>query len=487
MEVNKVEIPSVPSGTINALRFSGYENVSAIEDLIDNSIDAGADEIRIDISNKQIFIADNGSGMSYDDLINALKLGGKKMHDDIKDLGKFGFGLITASISIAPRFTIITKKGNDVFTAVYDTDKIINDNEFYAIVRRSTEMEKYNFGYRTKNAKSGTVLILSDCDKIRYDDSDKFTKALIKSVKRVFRVFIREQGLKIFINNEKPLQFDDPLFLYDPRTELRLDKTVDIKLDDDSVEQLRIVAVTLPPVEKNEKNPYQISPANQGFYSLRNNREIAAAQVIPEVFKRHGDYNLLRIELHFSSRLDEEMNVNFSKHDVSPSDRIINVLKSELDRLVLTVREEAKKRQKQNQQKKQEKKNPFLKTDDNDGSAGAITQGGDNGVSTDDPTIEKPADEENVFNGVKISFRFKNKEDALFETTISKEGASVLYNASNVFYQDSIMDCESGAIVKKTIDSMIDALICSAIKNSVPVDTIQKLCDVASGICNKGE
>lgn len=77
---------------IASLRHSGYDNYTAIEDLIDNSIDADAKFIRIIAEHEdgvpRILIYDNGTGMDSRTLDEAFKLGSDTPKTS-KQLGKF--------------------------------------------------------------------------------------------------------------------------------------------------------------------------------------------------------------------------------------------------------------------------------------------------------------------------------------------------------------------------------------------------------------
>ena len=470
---DKVRITPDPS-LYSTLRNSGYDNVPAIQDLIDNSIDANAKNIWLFIDSlDKIIIADDGIGMSYDTLVQALTLGGRKAHDK-GDLGKYGVGLITGSISFGNIITIITKNHGVYHTAICDCEEINRANDFIATVRESTELEKISFSERTNNAKSGTVLIIDNCDKIQYDTAEKLVKALKESVKRVFRVFMRDEDRHIFVNGVE-LQAYDPLMLSDGRTKTRLDKTVDVVLDDGSVEKLRILAVTLPPYEDGVANKDRVTNIKtQGFYALRNNREIAEGVEIREVFKKHNYLNYYRIELQFGSGLDDEMNVNFSKHSISPNSRIVNILVRELSDITKKVRDEEMLRQKKNQERKKQAKNPFI--DDNGGQTnGGGTVGTTDGETSTVPGSDGVKPEAPVFEGVKTGMRFRAEKDALFDVTASKENASVFYNGANKFYQDKIVNGDDGAELKKFLDLIIESVVKSCILNDVSPETVEKI------------
>ena len=94
---------------IYALQHLGYKNDVALCDIIDNSIDAGATVIQLEIAADRIIIADNGCGMNKETLNEALRLGSDVVRDDASCLGKFGMGLSTASMSIANKTIVLTK------------------------------------------------------------------------------------------------------------------------------------------------------------------------------------------------------------------------------------------------------------------------------------------------------------------------------------------------------------------------------------------
>lgn len=93
----------------------GHTLASALADLIDNSIDAGATEVSIqfvvkDSSIRSIRIRDDGCGMTAAQLENALALGRKKDYA-ATTLGHFGVGLKGASFSQARVLSVYTSSG----------------------------------------------------------------------------------------------------------------------------------------------------------------------------------------------------------------------------------------------------------------------------------------------------------------------------------------------------------------------------------------
>ena len=105
---------------MQSMRSMGYTFESAVADIIDNSISANATNIEIefpsDPSHIYIAIIDDGDGMTKSELIKAMKYGSTNVNDkrDEKDLGRFGLGLKSASLSQCRRLTVISKKNKAI-------------------------------------------------------------------------------------------------------------------------------------------------------------------------------------------------------------------------------------------------------------------------------------------------------------------------------------------------------------------------------------
>jgi hypothetical protein len=113
---------------IEALRGLGYSTATALADIIDNSIAAGARTVDLQFiwNGKQssIRIVDDGRGMSAAELDCAMRLGEKNPLDQRgeNDLGRFGLGLKTASFSQCRRLTVATVGPDGVQCLRWDLD-----------------------------------------------------------------------------------------------------------------------------------------------------------------------------------------------------------------------------------------------------------------------------------------------------------------------------------------------------------------------------
>lgn len=130
VEARTVEItPSAPA-LIQSLRGLGYSPETAIADLIDNSITAGAAAVAIELQwNDGIPVAailDDGRGMDEKRLAEAMRLGcyGPDSQREESDLGRFGMGLKTGSLSQSRRMTVVTKTVKGVHAVELDVDVV---------------------------------------------------------------------------------------------------------------------------------------------------------------------------------------------------------------------------------------------------------------------------------------------------------------------------------------------------------------------------
>ncbi len=97
---------------MESLRDIGYDLTAAVADLVDNSVDANAEHVLVDVGHDLeggwIRIADDGEGMTEGQLNEAMRYGSSRRYRE-RDLGNFGLGLKTASLSQGRRLTVATR------------------------------------------------------------------------------------------------------------------------------------------------------------------------------------------------------------------------------------------------------------------------------------------------------------------------------------------------------------------------------------------
>ncbi len=136
---------------------------SVVKELVENSIDAGSDEIKIELveaGTKQIRITDNGSGMDKEDAILAFSRHATsklKTEDDLYRIETLGFrGEALASIASVSKITLKTSTGNVGTTVQINGGKIISVTNSEARTGTVISVDDlfYNTPARLKHLKS---------------------------------------------------------------------------------------------------------------------------------------------------------------------------------------------------------------------------------------------------------------------------------------------------------------------------------------------
>lgn len=305
-----------PAKTIDSLRYLTYSNETALADIVDNSLDANADNVTVVIENDSITIIDDGYGMDESTLCEAIKLGSNTDKDGSK-LGRFGMGLVTASISMAKKITVASKQEDgDVNCVCLNLEKIERTNEWVADKIELSPSETSQW----ESHDCGTIVRLENIDHYKYKNVDTLISKTIAHFGEVFRKYI-DAGRVITVNN-RTVGSTDPLALANETTNVLLDEDVDYNGN-----IFHITAVEIDSNGSKLNMDLSANLMNQGFYIVRNNRQIARAITIGN-YKKHNSLNRFRCEISYSSGLDDHMGINFTKDKIritqSLEDKIMN-------------------------------------------------------------------------------------------------------------------------------------------------------------------
>lgn len=318
------EVDNTPNAgkLITSLRSLEYNEVSAVQDIVDNGLDAGATRIWIQAlggssSEKSravgtLLVADDGVGMTKETLDQALRLGSDTDKNPNYELGLYGMGLVTASISMGKRLEVYTRcEGGQALIGVQDLDIIVEKNAFVKELREQTPEELAFFegllnGF-VPNATSGTVVKITNIDRFEWARLGAFENRLRKSIGQTFRKFIQADRCKFFVNGEEQKAIDP---IYDFKPSVLAEEFIDV-----DGEQMQLVIAELPWHGDEVDRAMGLSIPNQGFYVLRNQREIASAETLG-IFTKHNDFNRFRAELSYPATLDNVLNTPFSKQSV---------------------------------------------------------------------------------------------------------------------------------------------------------------------------
>jgi len=338
--------------TIEGLRDTGYEFNTAMADIIDNSIAANSSliDIRIDMDfmgDITIYIADNGSGMNEDGLIDAMTYGSPQRPNP-KSLGKFGLGLKTASTAFSRCLSVTTRSGKDeqILKARWDLDHVAKVNEWELLFPDPDEKE-IDLLESVTDGKSGTVVTWEKIDRLLKDYEnpsgtharralEKIKDSLKEHVSMVYQRFLDKnytgvQNIEIMIDGES-VQPWDPFCKNEPNTQKVAERTQDAEFEDGTKTAFTVSAYVLPrkeefSTEESRKNA-KLSNDLQGFYVYRENRLIHFGDWMG-MFTNEPHSTLLRVEFSFDYHMDEAFHVDIKKSQIKLRDELYNWLKQQ--------------------------------------------------------------------------------------------------------------------------------------------------------------
>lgn len=165
------KIKNIPSPDIlmNSLRSIGYSFKTAVADIIDNSISADAKNIWIDFpsyssDNLYITILDDAIGMDDAALFNAMKYGSERDEYGEKDLGRFGVGLKSASLSQCRTLTVMSKFNGDIHAYRWDLDEVLRSKEWECLRLDFDEIQACPNYEKLNSLVQGTMVVWQNFD-----------------------------------------------------------------------------------------------------------------------------------------------------------------------------------------------------------------------------------------------------------------------------------------------------------------------------------
>lgn len=157
-----------PGSHIKTLMRIGYTLNSAVADVIDNSVTAGARNIEVyappGMDDPIISIIDDGFGMGLEELTANMRIGCKDPDAERSkgDLGRFGSGMKTASFSQARQLTVVTRKeGHPLVAARWDIDEVEKTDSWCLEIFGADEVDQIQGLGENFPEGSGTQIIWS--------------------------------------------------------------------------------------------------------------------------------------------------------------------------------------------------------------------------------------------------------------------------------------------------------------------------------------
>jgi hypothetical protein len=353
---------------LNSAKSLGITLQDGLNELVDNSIDANAHQIKIYLETKKsgkhrIMILDDGCGIastatdgsrSFNGLEYVLAFGGRIPHPhNPASIGRFGWGLSQTASCLSDRTEVYTKTSFDPEWrySYYDYLELENHDDCFVPeeVMRSPPMFDL--------PETGTLVILDDIGTDDYQHVSRMANMLKKTLGRVYRNFLGS-GAKIDViltkkTGEKPeshsIEISDPLMqmpgsreyealgpsvsygvvritldgknklpmIVNKRTkkasEIRIHLVrLDVEAARKMLESKGIVVASGVIGQHDKISKMGINMNNQGFCLVRNGREISSGLTL-EIYQRTTLHNWFRGQIEFDEEADALFNIQTNK------------------------------------------------------------------------------------------------------------------------------------------------------------------------------
>ena len=211
-----MELPPVASALMQSLRSVGYTTAAALADIIDNSIAADSRTIRIVVPPgplAYIAIVDDGTGMDEATLLAAMRFGSRDPREARQgmDLGRFGLGLKTASLSQGRRVTLATVKDAALSIARWDLGACERHGSWWLERPDRDELPQELLAVLREQGH-GTAVIWEELDRLAAGGGEKAVLDAADHLALAFHRFLAGEIVGPFsiLLNERPLPSVDP-------------------------------------------------------------------------------------------------------------------------------------------------------------------------------------------------------------------------------------------------------------------------------------
>jgi hypothetical protein len=341
-------LPPFAPVLMESMRAIGYSFETAIADIIDNSISAGAKDIQIrswPYESPYVAVLDDGHGMTSKELIAAMRHGSQNPLDERgpRDLGRFGLGLKTASLSQCRRLTVASKKQGELSAWCWDLDIVKQRQDWVLVGIPPAEISGLPHGNDLAGLEQGTLVLWQNLDRIASDGAafDQALEAKIDEARAhlalVFHRMMTSKrsatGVRVSINKEQvePL---DPYLLSNTATQhLPIEEFF---INRQAVTVTPFILPHLSKLSKMEKNlagGEEGLRRSQGFYIYRNERLICWGSWA-RLTRQEELTKLARVRVDIPNTLDDLWTLDIKKSSAVPPESLKQNLKRIIERIV---------------------------------------------------------------------------------------------------------------------------------------------------------
>ncbi|RYZ93336.1 MAG: ATP-binding protein [Proteobacteria bacterium] len=345
--MKEIDHPPHAASLLESMRSIGYTLESAIADLIDNSISAFAKNICIEFrSDPQPYLAiiDDGRGMSIQTIVDAMRHGSTSplAQREGGDLGRYGLGLKTASLSQCRRMTVVSKHNGAVNGFCWDLDVIASRQAWVMLELEPAELQGLPHYEDLMVLKSGTMVLMEKTDRLMAGEVNVESAFREKMgqvhhhLSLVFHRFLTKEGVnpKLHISiNGGAVPSIDP-FLQDHKATQRLDEEL-LAIDGTKVS---VKPFILPHISKLSIEEVSLAGGNeglrsqQGFYVYRNRRLIIWGTWF-RLAKKDELSKLARVRVDIPNALDHLWTLDIKKSAAHPPEAVRKNLRRTIERI----------------------------------------------------------------------------------------------------------------------------------------------------------
>ncbi|MGI3213119.1 ATP-binding protein [Roseovarius tibetensis] len=349
LETREVDATPYAASLIEGHRDFGYSLETALADIIDNAITAGARTATLiadTVADEPwIALADDGSGMTETELVEAMRLGSKNPTDDreAEDLGRFGLGLKSASFSQCRSLTVLTRKDDRTSCARWDLDRVAKRNDWSLELIDNPELVT---GHDLLS-ETGTVVIWEKLDRLsggymhdRAKRAEHMNSELSRAehhLRLVFHRFLEgaKPRLKLSLNG-RPLKPVDPMATTHVATQKDPEEVLRLRQGD-----VLIRCHTLPHHKRMSREEWEEIGGpeghlkSQGLYVYREKRLIIAGGWLG-LARQTELTKLCRIAVDIPNTMDAEWKIDVKKASAQLPPVVRERLKKVVERFVGT-------------------------------------------------------------------------------------------------------------------------------------------------------
>ena len=339
--------PSAKALMTSARSFGNYDLAAALADLIDNSIKAQASVVHIVAryggDSPSVELVDDGVGMTRAELHAAMRPASADPDAERSpdDLGRFGWGMKSASFSQCKNLTVISKAAGEQITgARWDLDNI-DDWQMAVLDSRACEALVSELAPIVDH---GTSVKWANCDRLSEDGNlteTRFNELISEAANELSLIFHRyltgrakgRQAIEIRLNGN-PIEAHDPFVENHPATQALEVEEMVFASGSVIVKPFVLPHFTkLTTVELERLGGQSGFIRNQGFYVYRNDRLIIHGTWFG-LFKYGELSQLVRVSVDIPNTMDSWWKITVDKSDA----QLPSALKSRLKSLMVRIK-----------------------------------------------------------------------------------------------------------------------------------------------------